>query len=347
MRAPALRLPNQRHALAPRALQRALAPMALALAALPGAAQNQLWLEQLGTNGSEGVLGASQDGTGGVFVGGNTSGSLAGPSAGSVDAWLAHYDSAGSLEWMRQLGTSAWDQANGLAPDGAGGVYACGYTEGSLSGSNAGEQDGWLAHFDSTGNQLWVRQLGTRTSDVAYAAAPDSSGGVLVTGVTNGDLVGSSAGGDDAWVARYDSAGNLLWIRQLGSDGSDEVYAAAPDGVGGVYFSGWTSGSLGGTIAGTFDAWLARYDQAGNQLWVRQLGSGVDDTSRGVATDGAGGAFVSGMTGGSLGGPNAGGYDAWIARYDSAGNSLWIRQLGTITTDYVYNSSPDGAGGAF
>jgi Beta-propeller repeat len=347
MRAPHLRLSYLTHALATRTLQRALAAMAPVLAALPSAAQNQLWLQQLGTSGSEGALGASQDGTGGEFVGGNTSGSLAGPSAGSVDAWFAHYDGAGNLKWMRQLGTSAWEQANAFAPDGAGGVYVCGYTEGSLGGSNAGEQDGWLAHFDSAGNQLWIRQLGTRTSDFTYAAAPDSSGGVLVTGVTSGDLAGTSAGGDDAWIARYDSAGNLLWIRQLGSDGSDEVYAAAADGAGGVYISGWTSGSLGGTIAGTFDAWLARYDQAGNQLWVRQLGSAVDDYSRGVAADGTGGVFVSGMTGGSLGGSNAGGYDAWIARYDSAGNSIWIRQLGTSATDYVYNSSPDGAGGAF
>ena len=64
---------------------------------------------------------------------------------------------------------------------------------------------------------------------------------------------------DDAWLARYDSAGNQTWIRQFGTSGSEYAYALCPDGAGGAFAAGHTTGSLGGPNAGVYDVWLARY----------------------------------------------------------------------------------------
>ena len=41
-----------------------------------------------------------------------------------------------------------------------------------------------------------------------------------------------------------------------------------------------------------------------------------DDGVEAATSDGAGGLYLSGYTRGSLGGPNAGELDAWVARYD-------------------------------
>jgi hypothetical protein len=117
-----------------------------------------------------------------------------------------------------------------------------------------------LAHYDNAGNQLWIRQLGTAADDIAYAAASDGAGGVILTGLTSGRLGGPSAGIFDAFLARYDGSGNQLAIRQFGTNGSERANAAAPDGSGGVYVAGRTDGSLGGPISGFYDAWVARYD---------------------------------------------------------------------------------------
>jgi len=341
------RTPSNR-TLATRSLRRASAAMLLSLAALPAAAQNQLWIRQLGTSKGDYASAAAPDASGGVYVSGNTYGSLGGPNAGLTDAWLARYDSVGNQLWIQQLGTSSFDYAFAAAPDGSGGVYVSGYTDGSLGGPNAGGYDAWLARYDTSGNQLWIRQLGTSADiDWAYAAASDGSGGVYVSGHTSGSLGGPSAGSWDAWLARYDGAGNQLWIRQLGASSFETAYAAAPDGSGGVYVSGYTDGSLGGPNAGGSDAWLARYDSAGNQNWIRQLGTSANDTAFAAAPDGSGGVYVSGWTGGSLGGPSAGWTDAWLARYDGAGNQLWTRQLGSAITDWAYAAAPDGSGGVY
>ncbi len=317
------------------------------LAQLPAAAQTQTWIRQFGSAGDEVCLAAAADGLGGVFTGGFVFGSLGGPSAGSSDAWLARHDGLGSQLWVRQLGTFSSESVASAAGDGSGGVYVCGNTGGSLGGTSAGQSDAWLARYDAAGVQLWVRQFGTTAVDAAHAAAPDGSGGVYLSGFTGGILGGPSAGARDAWLARYDAAGNRLWIRQLGTNSDDYAYGAALDGSGGVYVSGETRGSLGGPSAGEWDAWLARYDAAGNPQWTRQLGSSTDDFCRGAATDGSGGVTVGGTTQGSLGGPSAGSADVWLARYDGAGNQQMLEQYGGPGDERAWSVASDGAGGAY
>ena len=319
----------------------------LLLATLPATAQSQLWIAQFGTNVSDEARGAAEDGSGGVYVFGSTDGSFGGPNAGATDSWLARYDSAGNQLWVRQLGTMFNDFAQAAAPDGAGGVYVCGDTEGSLGGPNAGSFDPWLARYDGAGNQVWILQLGTNVGDFVKAAATDGLGGVYVSGSTSGNLGGPSAGGSDAWLAHYDSAGIQSWIRQIGTSSLEGANAATSDGSGGVYVGGSSAGQLGGSSAGGSDAWLARYDSAGMQSWIRQLGTSSFDGANSLAPDGSGGVHVLGQTEGSLAAPNFGLSDAWLARFDGSGSQTWIQQLGTSSEDWGLAAAPDGMGGVY
>ncbi len=310
----------------------------------PASAQNQSWIRRFGTPQLDSPGAAVSAGASGVYVLGQTQGSFGGPNAGGYDIWLGRFDSGGSQTWVRQIGSSAWEFGNGAAPDGSDGVFACGGTEGGLGGPNAGQSDAWLAHYDGSGNQTWIRQFGTSEWDSAGGVAMDGAGGVIVAGSTGGSLGGSNAGQNDAWLARYDGAGNRLWILQIGTSLDDYAGTVSLDGTGGAYWGNWTEGSLGGPNAGGGDAWLARHDGAGNQLWIRQLGTHSADVIRASAPDGAGGVYVSGYTAGSLGGPNAGDTDPWVARFDSAGGQTWIRQFGTNAIEDSYAVSSDGGG---
>ena len=66
-----------------------------------------------------------------------------------------------SIEWIRQLGTSSTDESNGVSADGLGNVYISGYTNGSLGGPNAGNEDAFVSKYDAAGTLQWTRQLGT------------------------------------------------------------------------------------------------------------------------------------------------------------------------------------------
>src|SRR5262249_54190957 len=191
----------------------------------------------------------------------------------------------------------------------------------------------FVRKYDSDGNELWTRQFGSGFADEATAVAVDGSA-VYVAGFALGALPGqTSAGGDDAFVRKYDTAGNELWTRQFGTPGSDQVTGVAADAAG-VYLSGFASGTLPGqTGAGGQDAFVRHYDADGNVLWTSQFGTASMDSATGIVVD-ASGVYVSGFTGGTLTGQtSAGDDDAFLRKYDASGTALWTRQFGSGGAD--------------
>ncbi len=106
------------------------------------------------------------------------------------------------------------------------------------------------------------------------------------------------------------------------------------DGLGNVYITGDSNGpcsNLDCTCG--YDAFVAKYDADGNQVWLQEFGTPLRDTSNGVALDAMGNVFVVGTTNGSFGAPNLGGADVYLAKFDSDGNEIWIHQFGTDAAD--------------
>ncbi len=259
--------------------------------------------------------------------------------------------SAATVDWTRQFGTSTSDYGQGVATDGSGNVYVTGFTGGTLPGqSSSGSADAYVRKYDAAGNELWTRQFGTSSIDYGYSVAIDGSGNIYVTGNTYGTLPGqSSAGGFDAFVRKYDATGNELWTRQFGTSASDYGYSVVTDGGGNVYISGYTSGTLPGqSSAGSFDAFVRKYDATGSELWTRQFGTVTEDRGQSIAVDTSGNVYLSGYTGGTLPGQSSsGGRDAYVRKYDTSGTELWTRQFGTSANDYGYGVATDGGGNAY
>jgi hypothetical protein len=273
--------------------------------------------------------------------------------AGSYPNW--HYDvfitrltRDGEVVWHRTFGSSTSEFANDLCSDGAGGVFIVGDTLGSLAAPHLGAYDGFLAHYDGDGNQLWIRQFGTPQLEYTTAAYPDGAGGVYIAGDTAGTLGLASSGGIDCWLARYDSSGERLWIRQFGTFMSDGIMDLCSDGAGGLYAAGWTFGDFGGQAAGGRDAFVARLTADGEIIWARQLGTLYPELAEAVSPDGKGGVYVFGYTSGSLAAPFLGGSrDLFLAHYNASGVLSWVRQFGTDVTDYPRSAAPDAAGGVY
>lgn len=296
------------------------------LAAMPGSAQDLAWVHQLGSQHSDQFLAAAQDGSGGVYAGLYTGGST----SSKQGPWILRTEAGGAPVWAREVQTTP----SCLAADGSGGVFACG--------------GWWIARLDEAGDPLWQTTLGSVPTDSAEAVVSAGAGGAFVGGRTQWGLAGFHKGGFDAWFGRLDGAGQPIWLRQIGTIESDWVEALAPDGVGGVYVVGLTGGALGGPNASGYpDIWLARYDAAGQQAWIVQMGSSDTEGIIGVtaAADGAGGVYVSADTFGDLAGPNAGDADVWVARLDGTGTVLWTRQFGTSHRDAPTSAVGEATGG--
>lgn len=315
------------------------------------------WLQDFGSSGSELANEIVSDPEGNLYLVGVTDGDLVNENSGSVDVWLAKYNSDGERLWIRQFGTALVDLSYSVDVDDAGNVYLSGH-----SGKAAAEEerelsllgqtlDPWVAKYDSDGNQLWFQELEINGLSEAYGVVADGSERIYATGWTLGDFGEKNAGLYDTWLARLDSDGNLLWNQQFGSEDYEFPWGIDTDSQGNVYTTGWTLGDLGNVNAGSYDPWLAKYDSDGNQIWTRQFGTSGDDGTGtffgGIEVDLNDDIFVTGYTDGNLGGDSAGSYDAWVAKYDSDGNQIWTRQFGTPEFDYAGSISADNAGNLY
>lgn len=280
-------------------------------------AGNLQWIHQLGTIAFDASYGVSTDASGNVYISGSTWGGISGPNLGSDDAFLSKFDETGNLQWTRQLGTPSYDVSSGVTADSMGNVYISGSTGGSLGGPNAGLGDAYVSKYDALGNLQWTRQLGTSLSDASFDVSADSLGNVYISGITEGSLGGSNAGGNDAFVSKYNSSGALLWTRQLGTAFEDLALGVSVDSLGNAYITGHTRGSISGANTGEFDAFVIKFDGLGYLQWTRQFGGASTDQSLDVSVDSLGNVYVSGYTYGSLGGPSAGSFDAFVAKYST------------------------------
>ncbi len=295
------------------------------------------WIRQFGSSGPAEDLAEAVDANGNIYIAGRVYGTLPGQtSAGVSDVYIRKYDPDSNELWTRQFGSTSNDWILGISVD-ATALYVAGYTYGTLPDqSRVGNYDAFIKKYDLDGNALWTRQFGTTTRDYAYGVSVDLTG-VYVSGYTYGTLAGQiRAGNNDAFVRKYDLSGTELWTRQFGTAANDLSYGISVDATG-LYVAGYTNGALPGqTSTGNNDAFVRKYDSNGNELWTRQFGTAANDQVRGISVE-ATAVYVSGQTDGTFSGQtNAGGFDAFVCKYDVDGNQQWIQQFGTTSNDYGY-----------
>ena len=292
------------------------------------------WTVQLGTTTNDVARGLAVYHSSHVFVVGEAAGPLDDNTHfGDLDFFLVKYSTAGVKAWSRQFGTSVNEVAYGVAVDTSGSVYIAGYTLGDLDGNgNQGQEDAFLAKYNASGTQVWMKQLGTTGKDYARGVAVDPSGNIVIAGYTDAALEGSSLGEDDIFIAKYNQAGDNIWLEQYGTGSGEQAYGVAVDTSGNVYVTGYTYGDFGAANLGQQDAFLAKYNSSGASVWVRQLGSTIYDYGRAIAVDVTGNVFYTGNTYGSFDGNTpAGDWDVILVKYDSSGTKIWSKQFGTVT----------------
>lgn len=267
--------------------------------------------------------------------------------AGGHDVFLTLHDAEGGYVWTRQWGTDADDYVYGAARAGDG-VVVVGYTRGAFDGfENAGEADAFVSLCDASGALLWSRQFGTPATDYAQAVHVDGEGNVLVGGYSAGQLGDDpDLGAEDAFLLKLSADGELLWVRQWGSDTTDYALSVSSDASGNAYVAGYTYGAIGDqAVIGGEDGYLSKLSSAGELLWTRQFGTASRDSARFVTVDSRGEVLVGGDTEGSFApGLAGGGRDSFVARFDQEGALSFKGQWGNVAGEF--SLSADTAGSA-
>jgi outer membrane protein assembly factor BamB len=217
-----------------------------------------------------------------------------------------------------------------IAVDRHGSIYVAAQTNGALPDqTSAGDRDAVVMKFDRNGNPVWTYQFGSAGFEEAIGVTVRGHD-VYATGVTRSVLPGQvSAGETDGFVIKLDAKdGELLWLRQFGSAGSDSPWKVRVIGRG-VFASGHTTGNLGGTNAGVLDPFLVRMNPDGDIEWIRQFGSPAQDFAVAMTVH-AGGIAIGGSTRGPMPGQvHYGDGDFYVREYGPDGEERWTLQWGT------------------
>jgi len=191
-----------------------------------------------------------------------------------VEGWPGEYERSFILRrldddsgpgWTHEFTTDTPELGQGIVVDHGGDLIAVGTSVRGFEGQTAlGATDGFVAKYSPDGDLVWATQLGTGRNDVIRKVTVDADDRVYVVGYTSGELEpGARAGRWDAFVARLSPDGEVQWLRQLGTPGSDHGSDVAVDAGGRVYMVGSTNDSLGADTYAGWDAFVAALEPDG------------------------------------------------------------------------------------
>jgi hypothetical protein len=238
----------------------------------------------------------------------------------------------------------------------------------------AGSDDAIVTKLDPSGNSLvYSTFIGGASQDGATCMALDPAGNVYIAGYTYSTdfptvtpIQGSRMGPSDVFVAKISASGSALsYSTYLGGTGSglEHANSIAVDGSGSAYVTGLTSSTNFPTLNPIQtdpdplleDAFVTKLNGTGTQLVYSTYLGGIDDPDEGngIAVDSSGSAYVVGRA--SPGFPTtpgafqeSGGFDAFVAKLNPAGNGLvFSTHLGGVNSTVGYAIAIDSSGNSY
>lgn len=310
------------------------------------ASGNYVWAKNMGGNSEDLSKAMAIDNAGNLIITGNIltstneyadfdpSASVANISSTFRNStFIAKYTNAGNytLAFTFNENYNENDRVNVVKTDASGNIYVFGNFRGivdfdpssntaNLVSNAGGNDDIFLAKYSSTGNYLWaIGYDDSANEENALDMEIDASGSVFILYKT----------ASSRRCRKYDSNGNYVRAYYIPHTGKN----IALDASGNLFITGTFYGSTTFSISPSvtmtpvdgYDAYLAKYDNAGVYQWAKQLGGVEDETGTDVKIDNAGNIIFTGDYGTN---------DFFLAKYDAVGNNLWTNQFVKNQSDY-------------
>jgi len=286
------------------------------------------------------------------------------------DAFLSKWNSQGELLWATYYGGTNIDIARGVSCDSLGNVYIGGNTNSNYGVATPGSfqdtftafaHDAFIVKFDSAGIRLWGTYFGgfsNNDANTSFGICVDNENNVCVTGntqstdfpVTIGAHQPIPGGGQDAFIAKFNPNGLLVWSTYYGGSAGDFGVSIATDESANIFITGYSQSTSGiATVAshqpncgGGQDAFLAKFGPSGVRVWATYIGGSSTDRSMCIAVK-QNLLVVGGLTNSTNGiatstshqDTKRDGDDGFVCVFDLAGQLQWATYVGTEGQDAI------------
>lgn len=283
---------------------------------------------------------------------------------GNTDVFLIKFSSSGNMIWAKSFGGTGTEQPWGMAVDPSGNIVITGShaflgSGADFGGGNLptyGNQDVFVAKFNSSGNHIWSKSFGSTGADQGSAVAIDpASGDVIVGGIYYNAPINLGDGGtlansgdNDVFLVKLsasDGTRNTGWTKRFGDALPQKVGGLSVDGSGNVILAGDYYGTVdfGNGKTATADTgggiYVVKFGSSGTASWVNNYTAFINGPgAKAIAVDGSGNIVVVGLLitsidfgdgqGYLVGG---GGNNAFIVKIGpGGGNALWAKRSNLV-----------------
>ncbi len=352
-------------------------------------AGNYVWNRRIGSATSEYSYSIALDPSGNIYITGQFAGSVdfdpgAGvatlTSLGSWDAYVLKLDVSGNFVWARRFGSTLADIGRTVTADAAGNVYTTGTYTGTVdfdpgAGTSnlvaVGGLDVFISKLDAAGNFVWAQSVGGTGAEEGRGLIVDGTGNVFLCGYFAatadfdpgaGTFNLTSAGSNDIYLVKLNSAGTFVWAVSMGGTLSDAAVSIALDAVGNIQMGGSFNGTADFdpgvgvnnlTSAGAADMFVLKLNATGSLIWVTRTGGTGDDNANQIVLDPLDNVYIGGgfnatvdfdPGAGTVNLVSSGGFDISIAKLDASGNYLWAVRMGGISNEAAYSIAYHSSG---
>lgn len=261
------------------------------------------------------------------------------------------------LGQQSSFGGNNQEAVSKLIPHKNGGYLIVGNSKSGISGNkttpNYGEDDIWLIKTNAMLAKEWELNYGGFESDLSPSVVSDSAGNIYLASWSYSGISGNKTspllGGNDFWLVKLTSSGDLIWQKSIGTDNGDS-FSNILEKDGFIYLIG---SSFGDTSAyktefskGASDYWIIKLDSAGNRVWDKTIGSSENDFGFLLGSNMINNQiYLVGRSLGPVSGdktePSIGVWDTWVVKLDDSGNILWDRTLGGTSFENYAVSWPN------
>lgn len=291
---------------------------------------NFLWAKQfLGIAGYDGIALDSNRNiyATGVFVGTTDFDPDAGvfnitTQGSQVKTFILKLDPEGNFLWAKAIQDTSFNSSLSMAVDLSGNVYTTGFFSGTADFdpdslathyiSTTAFEDLFLLKLNTNGEFVWVKVAHGTFYTQPWSIQADRYGYIYIGGEFRGIVDFDSTGGispitatanPDIFIAKSDTSGNWIWVKQIGSAGMDVCYDIALDENGNIYTAGYFestvdfdpgAGAFSLTSMGDRDIYVSKLDNSGNFIWARKFGGTGYDDAQSLSVNSTGEVYVTG-----------------------------------------------------
>ncbi len=337
------------------------------------------WASYYGGSDVDFGLDVATDASGDVYLAGFTEGSTTLASAGShqtsfggnSDEFIVKFNSSGARQWATYYGGTGEELEPKVTTDVSGNVYLTGRTQsnsamataGSHQSFNNGDDDVFVAKFNSSGVRQWGSYYGGTNSELTPCVTTDQSGNVYLGGKTNSTSSISTSGAHqqnfggswDGFIAKFNTNGVRQWASYYGGSAEDGAGGIATDQSGNVYLTGPTMSSAGMATAGAYqtvvygqDAFLTKLSPSGTRAWGTYYGGPGAEEGFGLAVDASNSIYLCGFTPSTSNVATTGAHqtafggdvsDAFLAKFNEREIGSIIYANECVTRQYTFDLS--------